>query len=293
MSYSKLLRGQKFFFAIPRDMIDPAKTFRPTDHGAFVLLICGSAEKTLVFPRQFMLNMMQDVPSRRLDIFVEDSAYILQTTQHPKVNVSEFLNAFPTAAPQTTPDNEPEIAPALDRAHLKIQWGLTCLGRAEGCTVWVPPTDRNLSYQKQALSDYTLAKLPSFGFDENTRRIVQNIDVMWLTRNVIRKAFEIEATTSIYSGLLRLNDLVLAQPNNQIDLHVVAPDARRDRVRNQLVRPSFQPLLRRTRFVTFEHVERQMGRLATFSSSQGVRISGLIEGETFDLPEHFIYPEGL
>ena len=58
------------------------------------------------------------------------------------------------------------------------------------CSVWVPPNDRNLSFKRESLAANTLDKLPNFGFEENTRRIVQNIDVLWLKKNVIRKAFE-------------------------------------------------------------------------------------------------------
>jgi hypothetical protein len=293
VNYSKLLGGHKFFFAVPGEIIDPAKELPATEHGAFVLLICGSADKTLVLPRRLMIEMMEGVSTRRVDVFLEDGTYILQTTGHPKLDVTEFLNALPRASSRAGHDPDPASPPAPDRTHAKIQWSLTCLGVTEGCAVWVPPNDRNLSYQGRPFADCTLAKLPRFGFDENTRRIVQNIDVLWLTRNVIRKAFEIEATTSIYSGLLRLNDLVLAQPNNQIDLHLVAPASRRERVRSQLVRPLFQGLLPRTQFVTFEHVEEQMERLGSLRSAKGVRVSGLIQGERFGLPEHFMYPSDL
>src|SRR5437016_3047172 len=95
-------------------------------------------------------------------------------------------------------------------------------GTGRGLLRLGPINDRNLAFQQTPFTKLTLAKLPNFGFEENTRRIVQNIDVLWLRRNVICKAFEIESTTSIYSGLLRLNDLVLAQPNNQIDVCITA-----------------------------------------------------------------------
>lgn len=45
-------------------------------------------------------------------------------------------------------------------------------------------------------------------FDDATNRTIELIDVLWLDRNSIVAAFEIESTTSIYSGLLRMADLV-------------------------------------------------------------------------------------
>ena len=167
---------------------------------------------------------------------------------------------------------ESNVPSSTDRAHVKIQSGLIKLGRVEGCSVWVPPNDRNLSSKGQSFASETLERLPKFGFDENTRRIVQNIDVLWLIRNVIHRAFEVESTTSIYSGLLRLNDLVLAQPNNQIALFVVAPSGRRERVFNQLIRPSFHALARQCQFLSFEKVDDAVGQIESLSDRRGIRI---------------------
>lgn len=294
VNYSKLLGGHKYFFGLSREVVNPNFAYPETKFGDFVLLVCGSAENVLVLPRSVVIEMLSDVPTRKLDVFYEDGAYILQTTKHPKLNISEYLNKFPkrTSTELDTTDDAPKI-PKADRMHLKMQWALIQLGRAEGASVWVPVNDRNLSYQQQSFSSQTSARLPNFGFDENTRRIVQNIDTLWLTRNVIRKAFEIESTTQIYSGLLRLNDLVLAQPNNQIELYVVAGSNRRERVQAQLLRPSFQSLISRCEFLSFEAVEEQMKRLEAFPVERGARVSGLVQGERFTIPEHYVYPSGV
>ncbi len=294
INYSKLLHGNKYFFGLPTGMVDAAQEPPHTKFGAFVLLICGSAERVLVLPRGFVIEMMKGVASRRLDVFVEDGSYILQTTKHPKCDVTQYLNAFPVEDRSANhEDTQGQVVDKATRIHLKIQFGLILLGQAEGCSVWVPVNDRNLLYQRRPFSRHTVGRLPNFGFDENTRRIVQNIDVLWLTKNVIRKASEIESTTSIYSGLLRLNDLILAQPNIQIELYIAAARARRDRVYAQLLRPSFQPLLPKCEFLAFEDIENQMKQLETFPVESGARVSGLVRGEKFSMPEHSVYPSGL
>lgn len=115
--------------------------------------------------------------------------------------------------------------------------------------------------------------------------------VRWMSQNVIAKAFEIEATTMIYSGLLRLNDLVLSQPNNRIELYVAAAKAKRETVRAQFTRPSFQALAPRCHYISFEFIEEQFKRLEAFSIEDGnARVSGLITGERFDLPGPAIDP---
>jgi hypothetical protein len=53
--------------------------------------------------------------------------------------------------------------------------------------------------------------------------------VLWLQGNAIQAAFEIESTTSIFSGLLRMADLIAMHPNLKIPLYIVAPAERRSK----------------------------------------------------------------
>ena len=71
-------------------------------------------------------------------------------------------------------------------------------------------------------------------------------------------AFEIESTTSIYSGILRMADLLSLQPNFQIDCYLVAPDVRESEVFNQVNRPTFvkmkKPFRETCRFIPFSRL---------------------------------------
>src|SRR5207245_11703699 len=102
-----------------------------------------------------------------------------------------------------------------------------------------------------------------------------------------------DLTTSVYSGLLRLNDLVLAQPNNHISLYIAAAKARREKVYSQLIRPSFQSLLAACEFITFESIQEQAQRVEALALDSNARVSGLIKGERFHLPDHYVYPDSL
>lgn len=61
---------------------------------------------------------------------------------------------------------------------------------------------------------------------------------------VYREAFEVEHTTSVYSGILRMADLLALQPNMDIRLHIVAPETKRDKVFQEIRRPVFSLLER-------------------------------------------------
>ena len=81
-------------------------------------------------------------------------------------------------------------------------------------------------------------------------------------------SFEIESTTSIYSGLLRMADLVAMQPNLNIPLYLVAPDERREKVMTEVNRPTFcrlnPPLSQICRFISFSGLKDQINQAAAY-----------------------------
>src|SRR6266705_2700104 len=82
-------------------------------------------------------------------------------------------------------------------------------------------------------------------------------------------AFEIESTTSIYSGLLRMSDLTAMQPNLNIPLYLVAPDERRDKVLTEINRPTFSrlepPLSEVCRFIPFSELRKKVQEIAPYT----------------------------
>ena len=143
--------------------------------------------------------------------------------------------------------NEEDISPQSTvkepSDHLEIQWLLLKLGSDMGFDVWVARNDRGKEYRGEKLADLKRLKneLP-LQFDDATNRTIELIDVLWLQGNAIISAFEIESTTSIYSGLLRMADLIAMQPNLNIPLYLVAPDERREKVMTEVNRPTFSRL---------------------------------------------------
>jgi hypothetical protein len=129
--------------------------------------------------------------------------------------------------------------PATTR-HTEVQYQLVKLGAEMGLDVWVARNDRNKTFSGETLGEMRgmIAELPT-QFNEATNRTIELIDVLWLRANSIVAAFEVECTTSIYSGLLRMSDLMALQPNLNIKLYLVAPDERRGKVEQEILRPTF------------------------------------------------------
>lgn len=129
-----------------------------------------------------------------------------------------------------------------EREHTKVQHQLARLGRALGYDVCVARNDRSACWQGTPLGYDTLPRLPDLGLPPEVHATVELIDVLWLYPSAprIACAFEVEKSTSIYSGILRLSDMALSLPGREEHLYLVAPRARERELVEQLRRPMFQ-----------------------------------------------------
>ncbi|GAB4525440.1 MAG: hypothetical protein OHK0046_41310 [Anaerolineae bacterium] len=160
---------------------------------------------------------------------------------------------------ETTISNED-----TDTTHEEIQWLLLHLGQEMGMDLWVANNDRGKDHHGNYFKQLSRLRttLP-IQFDAATNRTIELIDVLWLRDNSIVAAFEIEHTTSIYSGLLRMADLVTMQPNINIPLFIVAPDERREKVEREINRPVFsralkQPLPQICRYIAYSTLKEKI-----------------------------------
>jgi hypothetical protein len=146
-------------------------------------------------------------------------------------------------APSPDQDDSPTIEPAVAiRKHVEIQALLAEFGLATGCSVWIPRNDRPaVGRADPEMLGRLLRDLP-FIFAGKAQQIVQNIDVIWMQGDAVVATFEVENTTSIYSGLLRMSDLVALMPNLNFPMYIVAPEGRRSSVRDEIIRPTFATL---------------------------------------------------
>lgn len=125
------------------------------------------------------------------------------------------------------------------RESMQIQALLAKIGTNMGFKIWLPKSDRSRILKIWTPKQGELIDVLPLGYDSGTIKTIEQIDVIWLKNRSIARAFEVEHTTSVYSGLLRMADLVALQPNINIRLHIVAPIAKRDKVIQEIQRPVF------------------------------------------------------
>jgi len=287
---SKMLKNGQYFFAVQTDFRNSKfQKHLSSPLGIYAALICGNEETVVMLPHSLLSDVMKDSPTDRFNIVLRDHSYYLRVTGHPLLDVTAYVNKYPEpeakleVSVEQTRDTFETTEQQLSEIneHTRIQWMLIKFGQAADYLVWVPMSDRSKEFNSEKLADLTVPELPNFGFDAITKQIISNIDVLWLEDNVIQKAFEIESTTSIFSGLLRMSDLVLSQPNINIDLHLVAPIRRRELVRKNVLRPTFARLRSKCSYISFEEVITKYELVKDILKKQKAKIRDLLESETF------------
>lgn len=167
------------------------------------------------------------------------------------------------AASRTNADVKRE---AGDRTHTEVQRWLRDLGRALGYDVHVAANDRHRDCGDGQLGDGCLSDVPAPLRAAPGADAVRLIDVLWIKNDEVVAAFEVEHSTSIYSGIVRLLDLAFGAPAALArDLFIVAPDDREAEVRSQVRRPAFSGAASlRVRYLPYGELEKHRESMARF-----------------------------
>ncbi|GMR01992.1 MAG: hypothetical protein BMS9Abin20_0317 [Acidimicrobiia bacterium] len=142
-----------------------------------------------------------------------------------------------------------------------------------GFEVWIASNDVNRPYDGGRLAEGCLDRLSETLRKTASFDAIRLIDVLWVdsaTGRVVA-AFEVEHTTSIYSGILRMSDLALGLEHDELSLFLVAPDARETDIWEQLKRPAFSRVadLLDVRFIAYSELKKNREAIARFG--QGIK----------------------
>lgn len=158
--------------------------------------------------------------------------------------------------PRKEPFKSEPLPPEYASKHTEIQHKIAELGMSKyGYRVHVGISDKS----KIKISGL-LSEMPPFHNDDVVS-IAKWIDVVFFDkeRDLMARAFEIEHSTNIYSGLLRLNDMACSiLRSEEIKFFIVAPKNRIHKFEQELARPSFRRLDDfGCDFIPYEDVEKE------------------------------------
>lgn len=208
---------------------------------------------------------------------ISPATYTLNETDKKKLKAPTVKTQDSKQVTVTIPENEDLLQPTTvqqisQRDSIRIQALLAEIGEKMNFKVWLPRSDRQRVSELWMPKSNCLLELLPLNYDDATLKTIENIDVLWIKGRSIVRAFEVEHTTSIYSGILRMADLMALQPNLNIRAHIVAPLDRKDKVLKEISRPVFAflengPLSESCSFISYDSVndlsqERQLKHMS-------------------------------
>ena len=156
-----------------------------------------------------------------------------------------------------------------DHTHTEIQGWLRDLGVALGFQVWIASNDAKRSYKEGRLADGCLERLPAALAEAGAADAIRLIDVLWVEQSgEVSAAFEVEHTTSIYSGIVQMLDLALGIDSGAArNFFLVAPDDLETEVRSQFARPAFSRVSElNLRYLPYSELRDHRDAIARFGS---------------------------
>lgn len=156
--------------------------------------------------------------------------------------------------------------------HTEMQFHLLKIGKALGYDPITASNDRSKGYGEINFSFISLDKFPQLNIEKDTLSTIQLIDVIWFEKgtNKVVCAFEVEKSTSIYSGILRLSDLAFSIPENGSSLFIIIPDNREKDVVLQLTRPSVKNSPVSIKYILFSDLREHCDALCKFGDNHHI-----------------------
>jgi len=219
---------------------------------SYVAFICGAPESCFILPAKIIADVRHDLSdnSKQYKAIIRDGRLVFpRRTQRRPIDLAPFHNAFGdfnSLLPTTKPLEHPtEIAKGR---HAETQGMLLEIGNLRGFGTYTP--DRKPKFHDRSLGSIaTLANLPTIpGIAPD---VAGRVDVIWFDRDFPINAFEVELSTGIWSGLVRLGEFLRLSTQ----LHVVT-DGDSTEFERRIGPYVFRPLVKRCNHASVSDVHR-------------------------------------
>jgi hypothetical protein len=249
--YSKVHPGGRTFFGLREVDLRQLE-----GHNAFLCFLLDDGSAPLFVPYGDFEEVFRNAQAAsdgqyKVQLFSRNNGLELYVARQGRFNVEGYVGLESIARSL----NSSLLREAHSLTHTQVQTLLAGIGHFKKFGVYVPESDAGRL-------DWTLTErfalrgsIPS-GFDQ-VKGILSEIDVVWVARGgeTIEGLFEVEHSTTVYSGLLRFNDVLLTDPKVS-RFSIVSNEARRALFSRQLFRPTFKKsgLAELTSFLEYSNV---------------------------------------
>lgn len=233
--YSKVHKGGRTFFGLRE-----ADLRQLEGHNSFLCFLLDDGSPPLLVPYADFEEVFANAEPAgdgqyKVQLLSPGNALELYIAKQGRFNVEGYVGL------QTLKDSldARELGESCTLTHSQIQTLLAAIGHAKGFEVRVPDSDVGRLDWSLTGAFGLRRDLPA-GF-EKVKNAIQEIDVAWIVsgRNKIAGLYEVEHSTPVYSGLLRFNDILLADPSVS-RFSIVANQVRREAFSRQLFRQTFK-----------------------------------------------------
>lgn len=234
--YSKVHPGGRTFFGLREvDLV------RLEGHNSFICFLLDDDSEPLFLPYADFEEVFRGAAAAsdgqyKVQLFRDADCQELYVARCGRFNVEGYLG---TKVLLDSIHSSPSKSCPSDLTHGQVQTLLAAIGNTKGYDVLVPPRDATqLDWNLAERFDIQRSFPKGFGEAE---RVLREIDVIWIARgrNQVHGLFEVEHSTTVYSGLLRFNDALLTAPNISRFV-IVSDDSRRSIFARQVFRPTFR-----------------------------------------------------
>ena len=138
--------------------------------------------------------------------------------------------------------------------HSYYQGILLTIGNLRGYKTFSPNQDKNRLFVNQPLKDVrTLQEIPSFSYEEFTRRC-STVDVVWFSDRLMPKSlFEVEHSTDFQNSLIKFSDL----QDFYTRMIIVTDDNRKREFLQKMQSSVFTEIAKRVDFLSYESLVKQ------------------------------------
>lgn len=201
--------------------------------------------------------------SFKIQVLHEGDSVWLQVPGKGRTLITDFQDRLPKPLADRPLDQSAEIYEAERKfTHAQIQRMMVKMGLLLGYDVWVPRQDRNKEIDGERIGEGCLPVLEVVA-PKRTLPIIEAVDVIWLKKGAFTPIalFEIEHSTTIYSGLLRLNDVLVDYEVPR--LGIVSFEKRRGLFTREIDRRTFEKsgLREKCRFYNYKTIHTLLARL--------------------------------